>query len=286
MLCAVALATVFASSTAIPTNRTVVVTGATGRTGVLVYKALQAQGMTVRAIVRNVTKARERLGCTACNASDGIFIGDLADSASLAPAMVGAHALVSTVGCTQVCIAPFVCHFLPGEHPKEILFDGLKTQVEAFVNASGPPLHERQIMLMSMLNTEKPPSWWFDIVAKLWGGFDVGFFSLNGEAFLMASGVKFTILKACGLSDEPASQKRLIASHDGQGIDLKNQVSRADVARVLAEAVATPALSEGLRFDFCAAADGPAQADAADVLRDAMYPFDPRKLARDARTSE
>jgi len=263
-------------SVASSSNRTVVVTGATGRSGVLTYKALQAKGLNVRAVVRNITKARLVLNCSACDASEGIFVGDINDAASLAPAMTGADALVSTVGCTEKCVIPFDCHFLPGEAPKEILFDGLKNQVAAFANSTGPPPDQRQVMLMSMMNTEKPPSWWFDIVAKLWGGFDVGFYSLNGEAFLMNSGLKYTILKACGLSDSPGSQGQLIAAHDGQGIDIKNQVSREDVARVMAEAVANPELGTGLRFDFCVGGGGSAQ-PAADVLRDAMYPWDHRK---------
>ena len=136
-------------SVASSSNRTVVVTGATGRSGVLTYKALQAKGLNVRAVVRNITKARLVLNCSACDASEGIFVGsqprpfipdshllralsgDINDAASLAPAMTGADALVSTVGCTEKCVIPFDCHFLPGEAPKEILFDGLKNQVSA-----------------------------------------------------------------------------------------------------------------------------------------------------------
>ena len=39
-------------------------------------------------------------------------------------------------------------------------------------------------------------------------------------------------MQACGLGDGPAGQKHLIAAHDGVGIDVKNQVNRADVACV------------------------------------------------------
>merc|ERR1712139_470705 len=55
---------------------TVLVTGATGHTGSLVYKGLLKAGVkNVRALTRTVEKAREVLGCTACDASDGIFVG-------------------------------------------------------------------------------------------------------------------------------------------------------------------------------------------------------------------
>ena len=46
----------------------VVFSGATGRTGSLIYKALKEQNVNVRGFIRNVTKARERLGmcCLRC----------------------------------------------------------------------------------------------------------------------------------------------------------------------------------------------------------------------------
>jgi len=58
-------------------SRIIVVTGATGRTGSLVYENLKKDPtFIVRALVRNATTARERLNCTKCDASDGIFVGD------------------------------------------------------------------------------------------------------------------------------------------------------------------------------------------------------------------
>ena len=51
----------------------VLVTGATGRLGSQVYKLLRAQrgAGNVRAMVTNLTKAKEVLGCTKCDASEG-----------------------------------------------------------------------------------------------------------------------------------------------------------------------------------------------------------------------
>ena len=52
--------------------RTWVVTGATGRTGALVYKLLKKDpGVSVRAVVRNRTKAQMKLGCGACADKEG-----------------------------------------------------------------------------------------------------------------------------------------------------------------------------------------------------------------------
>merc|ERR1719282_890853 len=55
----------------------VLVTGATGGTGAALYLQLKARGVGVRAFVRNATKAREVLGCERCDASEGIFVGDI-----------------------------------------------------------------------------------------------------------------------------------------------------------------------------------------------------------------
>merc|ERR1719387_752574 len=94
----------------------------------------------------------------------------------------------------------------------------------------------------------------------------------------MNSGMQHTIVKPCGLGDGPALKKRLIASHDGAGINIRNEVDRSDLARVIAAAMTNPGLSMGLRFDFCVdSAPGPAQEDATEILRDAMMPWDPRR---------
>lgn len=262
---------------ALTAPRTVVVVGATGRTGSLAYKEMQAKGLNVRAIVRNTAKAKELLGCTACNASDGIFVGDIKDVSSLALAMTGADAVVIAISCDQKCVIPFDCHFLPGEDPKSIIYEGTQNVVTAFASSKGPPLKEKQVLTTSMMNTEKPPSFMFDIIAKLWGGFDVGFYNLNAEAFIMNSGMRHTLVKPCGLGEGPGSQKRLIASHDGAGINIRNQVDRADLARIIAAAMANPEISTDLRFDFCMDPAGAPQADVTEVLRDAMMPWDPRK---------
>lgn len=271
-----------ALSTAATAPRTVVVVGATGRTGSLVYKEMKTKGLNVRAIVRNATKAKELLDCTTCNASDGIFVGDIKETASLAAAMTGADAVVIAISCDQKCVVPFDCHFLPGEDPKTVIYQGTQNVVTALASSKGPALKDKQVLDISMMNTEKPPSFWFNIIAKLWGGFDVGFYNLNAEAFIMNSGMRHTLVKPCGLGEGPGSQKRLIASHDGAGINIRESVDRADLARVIAAAMENPDMSIDVRFDFCVDPDGgSAQADARQILMDAMMPWDPRKSRKD-----
>merc|ERR1719316_2334565 len=252
---------------------TALVTGATGRTGVLTYKALQEKGVTVRALVRNVTKAKELLGCTKCDAAEGIFVGDIPKPDTLTAAMAGVDSLVITVGPGVNCAhGPFGCKYLPGADPKAILYEGLQNQVVAFANATGVPNEGKRVVLMSSQMTTEPDNF----LDKLGNG-HVTFYTLLGEAFLLSAGIDFTIVKPCGLGDKAPGQRHLLVGHDDQGFNelLDHSVSRADVARVLAAAVAprTREIAGGLRFDFCSSMLGAPQADLADVFRAAEYPW-------------
>merc|ERR1719424_1482101 len=80
-------------------GRTVVVTGATGGTGSLIYKQLkQTPGVEVRGLVTNLDKAKKVLNCSACDASEGIYLGDVTNKSSLMELMKGADSLAIAVG--------------------------------------------------------------------------------------------------------------------------------------------------------------------------------------------
>lgn len=51
-------------------QRPIVITGASGRTGSIIYRLLKEKGIAVRGFVRNSTKARDVLNCTKCDASE------------------------------------------------------------------------------------------------------------------------------------------------------------------------------------------------------------------------
>ena len=90
------------------TPRTVLVTGATGRTGKLLYAQLKARSdiAEVRALVRasaNATnKARATLNCTKCDASEGVFYGDVTIPSTLEEPMAGVDTLAITVGVVSL----------------------------------------------------------------------------------------------------------------------------------------------------------------------------------------
>jgi len=246
--------------------RTVVITGATGQTGSTTYLSLKKQGVNVRALVRNASKAKTLLGCSKCDESEGIFVGDITVPSSMSKAMAGADSLIMATGVVK------------GENSKDIIFDGIENQVKAFLSSPGPAPQDRHVMLISTQETTLLDTIFNKILAQLWGGWANGFYFLNAEAFLMNANVPYTIIKCCGLSNDPASQQQLLVGHDDKGWSFKDYhtVSRNDLARVLTAAATNPTTAANLRFDFCAK-PGEAQADALDVLQEAMFSWDVRK---------
>lgn len=261
-------------------GKTVLITGATGRTGSQVYLALKAQGVTVRGLVRNVTKAKKELGCGACGASEGIFVGDITKPETLTAAMTGADTLVITTGPAYHCKIPSIyvgCHFYPGADPKTIAWKGVKNQVSTFANSTGPALKDRHVILLSNDLTTQPDNF-LDKIANSHSCF----YALQGETFTMASGVPFTIMKPNGLNDGDPAKKEILVAHDDQGWNAMNPntefINRADVARLLTYAALNPEKTNGLRFDVTSKRlFGTPTTDVSKVFAAAKYPWDSRK---------
>jgi len=255
---------------------TVLVTGTTGRTGAATYKRLKQEGaFNVRAFVRNATKARDILACDKCDEGEGVFVGDLNDHASVAAAMQGVDALVIVTAAVAHCSVPVPippvghCAYPKGGTPQEIDWKGTKAQVSAF--AAGGNLSSKHILYVSAGGTTTPDSF-FDKI----GNGHIAFYKLNAEAFIMSSGIPYTIVKPCGLGEGPAGKNKLIVGHDDSiNLFFSHTIQREDVARVLAEALRSPSASQGLRFDLCSQWLGTPTTDIVhDVFEPARYPWD------------
>lgn len=269
-----------ALSSTVVQPRTVLVTGATGQTGSQVYLALKSQGVSVRGLVRNITKAREYLKCTACNESEGIFVGDVTKPETLVAATSGVDTMVITTGPAYHCRIPSLyidCHFYPGADPKTMAWEGVKNQVSAFASSRSPLLKDRHVILLSNDLTTEPDNF-LDKIDNSHGCF----YALNGEVFTMASGVPFTIIKPNGLNDGDAAKKEIIIGHDDQGWSAMNPntefITRSDIVRLLTYAALNPSMTKGLRFDVTSKRFGgsPTQ-DVSSVFAAAEYPWDPRR---------
>lgn len=251
-----------------------VVTGATGHTGSIVYNLMRKRGHSVRALVRNVTKAKDLLGCSKCDESEGIFVGDITDASSMTKAMAGAASLMIVTAATpivKVVNGTYHISFPKGGEPIDIDWHGAQNQLRTFAERTGALL-PGMVVLMSTLGTERPDQ----KTDKYFKDYQA-FYKLNFEAYLMSSGLQFTIIKAGGLDygGTTPGVKELVVGHDASTRPTPSTIARADVARVMVAAVENSKASANLRFELCSR-DGPATSDddLVKVLADARYPWD------------
>merc|ERR1711871_315886 len=218
-------------------SRVVVVTGATGRSGSIVYRLLKANpDFEVRALVTNATTAKAVLNCSSCDSSEGIFLGDVTQPNTLTAPMTGATDLAICVGLGMGATK---------DDMKNVDWKGVENQVAALASGrpTGTAVGDLRVALISSMGTTnpKPPSYE--------GGEDL-FYKLQAEAFLMSAGVGFFIIKPCGLADGPAGKHELTVGHDDTNLGiLFHSIDRADVAAVMVEALVER--STGLRMDIC-----------------------------------
>jgi hypothetical protein len=263
------------ASNAVASREVVLVTGATGRTGRLVYGGLVDAGYDTRALVRSQGRAWEVLGCGACGEAEGVYVGDVTDAGSLGPPMRGVDKLVILTSSVPLPGAPGAedgdpplpggfavnIHYAPGGSPREVDWLGCNALVRAAV-AGGV----QQVVLVSSKGTTTP-----DSALDLMGGGHSLFYKLQSEVFLMASEIgSFTIVKPCGLASTGggAGEHRLVASHDDEYV-ASHVMSRGDLAAVLLKAVQMPE-ARGLRFDLCVDAAAPADGDWARLFEEAV----------------
>ena len=74
-----------------------------------------------------VADAKAKLNCTACDASEGIFIGDVTDKTTMMAAMAGVDSVVCAVGVSSVSNDTLV---------KDVEWLGVENQVAALAKAN------------------------------------------------------------------------------------------------------------------------------------------------------
>ena len=236
----------------------VLVTGATGRTGLQLYTQLKNDSRIseVRALVRGGADAKARaaaaLGCTACDSSDGVYYGDVTAPATLAPAFQGVDTVAIAVG---------VGGGVNKTVEKAVEFIGVENQVAALMNGTSSS-DPRVVLCSSMMTTDPKP-------LPFMGG-SVLFWKLNAEAYIGYAGVGAVVVKPCGLTDGAKGEKELTVGHNDV-VDISGGViTRSDVAAVMTEAVARR--SRDLRFDLCVGKGAPTT-DLGAVLESAREPW-------------
>jgi len=222
----------------------ILVTGATGRTGRLVYHELRSKNVPTRAFVRNRTKAREVLGCDACDESEGIFVGDVAKAESFMDAVWDIRGIIITT-TSDMAHDGTGTDLIP--ETREIDMWGTYLQVFAAGEAAKKSGVRPFVFYVSWANLErKSPNQFL-------------FNKLNGEVLSMSQGLPFAIVKPCKLNDNAGGHTEvLVGPSDSLGGigGSEGSMSRADLAKLLVEmAMSGKAVGHAnLRFDVCSRA--------------------------------
>ena len=254
------------TNTAPDGSRVVLVTGATGRTGTALYHQLRdgstrrrSSNWTVRALVRNLTKARVRLGCDRCDPSEGIYQADVTDQASLPPAFAGVDTVVVLTGSYPTRLPNGTFVYAKGATPRDVDYLGTNKQVRAAV-AAGTVRH---FVFVSSMGTTTPGNF----LDSLADGHGMAY-KLNAESYLMQQPtLDWTIVKPSGLLPAtgagPTNASYVLGHSDclapcPSGSASCYNITRDDLAAVLAEAVThyaadsngVPLLFRNARFDL------------------------------------
>merc|ERR1712032_717833 len=126
-------------------GRSVLVTGAAGRTGKILYAQLKARKdiAEVKAFVFASADAKDNahkaLNCTKCGASEGIFYGDVTDPSTLEAPMAG----VDTVA---ICVS-VGGHTTNQTVMKAVEFIGVENQVAALAMHSDVAMGDKRVVL-------------------------------------------------------------------------------------------------------------------------------------------
>ncbi|GAY47925.1 hypothetical protein CUMW_108100 [Citrus unshiu] len=211
---------------------TVLVTGAGGRTGQIVYKKLKerSEQYAARGLVRT-EDSKQKIG-----GADDLFIGDIRDSNSIIPAIQGIDALIILTSAVPKMKPDFdpakggrpEFYFEEGAYPEQVDWIGQKNQIDA-AKAAGV----KQIVLVGSMggtNLNHP--------LNSLGNGNILVWKRKAEQYLADSGIPYTIIRAGGLQDKEGGIRELLVGKDDELLQTETRtIARADVAEVCIQAL-------------------------------------------------
>jgi uncharacterized protein YbjT (DUF2867 family) len=205
-------------------GQTILVAGASGRTGRYVVQHLQEDGLRFRAMTRNRAEAVKRLSAADpavdWNRVDWIEC-DVRDRQQVAAAMRGVEFVISVIGANTV----------GDDNSAEFVdYGGVRNLVDAAVREK-----VQQFVLLTAIGVTDPAHPFNKATKGALG------WRFKGEEYLRASGLAYTIVRPGGLVNEPAGQKGLrLEQGDNWRPLLRSTLSRDDLALVLIESLRQP----------------------------------------------
>ncbi|NJL10386.1 MAG: SDR family oxidoreductase [Calothrix sp. SM1_7_51] len=214
----------------------VLVTGATGRTGMLVLKKLRQRPNEFNAFgfARSSAKVNELFGST-----EGFFFGNIKDESKLDEACSGCNALVILTSAVPMMKAPPqkpgdrpVFGFEEGGIPEEVDYYGQKNQIDAAAKAGV----EHIVLVGSMGGTDE------NHYLNSIGDGKILVWKRKAEQYLIDSGIDYTIIRAGGLLDQPGGVRELLVGKDDELLKnppnkIPTSIPRDDVAEVVVQSI-------------------------------------------------
>ncbi len=218
------------------TMKKVLVTGATGQTGSLVFQKLknQPEEFAVVGFARSPEKAQQLF-----NSTDNLVFGDITSKPQIESAIAGCDALVILTSASPKMVAPpsegnppkFA--YDPEGMPEQVDYHGQVNQIEAAKQAG-----VKQIVLVGSMGGTDP-----NHMLNRMGNGNILVWKRKAEQHLIDSGVDYTIIHAGGLLNEPGGVRELEVGRDDSLLSkdspegATNSLPREDVANLVVNAL-------------------------------------------------
>lgn len=211
---------------------TVLVTGAGGRTGQIVYKKLKERvdEYTARGLVRT-KESKDKIG-----GEDDVYVADIRDADSIVPAIEGADALIILTSAVPKIKPGFdfsqggrpEFYFEEGAFPEQVDWIGQKNQIDA-AKAAGV---KHIVLVGSMGGTD------LNHPLNNIGNGNILVWKRKAEQYLADSGIPYTIIRAGGLQDKDGGIRELLIGKDDELLKTETRtIARADVAETCIQAL-------------------------------------------------
>lgn len=213
----------------------VLVTGATGRTGSIVFKKLgsQPEEFTAVGFARSPEKIEQMYGST-----KDFAIGDITNKSQVEAAIEGCYGLVILTSAVPKMVAP-PSEGKPPEFaynsegmPEKVDYQGQVNQIDAAKQAG-----VKHIVLVGSMGGTKE-----DHILNRMGNGNILVWKRKAEQYLIDSGIDYTIIRAGGLLNEPGGERELLVGKDdllsiNPPDGATNSIPREDVANLVINAL-------------------------------------------------
>jgi len=214
-------------------NQTVLVTGATGRTGsIILQKLRQFDQFEALGFARSEQKAQAIFGST-----KGFYFGDIRDNSTLEPAIANCHALIIVTSAVPQRKDPPKegdrpeLTYPPDATPEKIDYQGQVNQIDLAKQAGVNHI----ILMGSMGGTDDNHP-----LNKIGNG-NILIWKRKAEQYLINSGIDYTIIHAGGLLNEPGGKRKLVVGDNDTLLNRESPtIPREDVAELIVQALSIP----------------------------------------------